>query len=512
MALFYDALEPARKTDQLVRTLQQMEATAFTTVVFSAAWSFTEPEEGRPRIEYINWLLDAACKNTQLKVDLILDMMEAPMWIWQRYPDAAAYDTDGRNYTRPSWFHPLTGDAIRRHLEAVSLHLAQNYPGCAVAIQPVFNNEYEAKYTQEHDAFQDYSPYALAAFREWLRVRSPGGVAMLNARWGTDFRSWDEVRPPVLHNGDNGVDFSARYWDFLKFREDLGSSIYNNACAAVKRGGLQCFHHFPEFFSVLDAIYGASMFKRLAASQHTDFVIMDSNFRTPYGTLMNPHKLRIYVAAAQSYGKPIYFEAAVERFSGLDVLEAGFRNSLMAGGVNLGITNWHTRVEMNASLAAAMRPKVDGSGACKPAELVGLFLHLDSCSMFHGLQWKWARKDPLHDFVEDLAEQLSRDCSTDIAVYIELDRFLADMHTFDRVVFVEPTILYGDKELANYIRVKSELEHMPHEVHHLPTNSTAGVRLVVLQDLPGVGAALGTGTGAAGAGAAGATDGRAHSA
>ncbi len=39
-------------------------------------------------------------------------------------------------------------------LSEVSTHLARQYPGCFTAVQPVYNNEYEAKYTQEYDAFQ----------------------------------------------------------------------------------------------------------------------------------------------------------------------------------------------------------------------------------------------------------------------------------------------------------------------------------------------------------------------
>ncbi len=56
----------------------------------------------------------------------------------------------------------------------------------------------------------------------------------------------------------------------------------------------------------------------------------------------------------------MYFEAAVERFKDFDLLAAGFYNSLLAGADNIGITNWHTRVDMNASLAK-VRPWRDVS-------------------------------------------------------------------------------------------------------------------------------------------------------
>lgn len=35
--------------------------------------------------------------------------------------------------------------------------------------------------------------------------------------------------------------------------------------------------------------------------------------QTPYGTMIKASKLRLYVSAAVPYGKPAYFEAAVER-------------------------------------------------------------------------------------------------------------------------------------------------------------------------------------------------------
>ncbi|PNH04709.1 hypothetical protein TSOC_009088 [Tetrabaena socialis] len=410
---------------------------------------------------------------------MILDLVAAPQWLWDRYYDARAFDSDGRNYTRLSWFHPLGGEAARAFLGKAAAHLAQAYPGCIQAIQPVYNNAYEAKFTQEHDAFQDYSPYALLAYREWLSAKRPH-VELVNMRWGTGFKSWGEVVPPKLHSGNFiGADFSARYHDWLRFREEFGADIYNRACATVQAAGLQCFHHFPEFFTVMDAIYGAAMFKRIAASPHTDFLIMDSNFLTPYGTVMNPHKLRLYISAAHSYGKPVYFEAAVERFPLLGLLAAGYQSAMLAGADSVGIANWHTRVEMNATLGAIMRAAPE----CRACELVGVFVHLDSCSAWHGLQWGRFRTNPLHDFIDELAERLSEECGTDVAVYIELNRFLADMPTFTRAVFVEPLVLYGNGELESYIAVKEALKALPHELMHLPTNVTSGPSMVVLQEL-----------------------------
>ncbi len=62
-------------------------------------------------------------------------------------------------------------------------------------------------------------------------------------------------------------------------------------------------------------------------------------------------------------------------------------------------------------------------------------------------RWQQASKDPVHDFVEGLATKLTANCGTDLAVFVELDRFFANLDSFDRAVFVEPLVLYGDAEL-----------------------------------------------------------------
>ena len=64
--------------------------------------------------------------------------------------------------------------------------------------------------------------------------------------------------------------------------------------------------------------------------------------------------------------------------------QAGYRNALLAGAPNLGLTNWLTRVEMNASLTRALL--ATSRPACAADEVVGVFLHLDSCAAFHGPQ------------------------------------------------------------------------------------------------------------------------------
>lgn len=99
------------------------------------------------------------------------------------------------------------------------------------------------------------------------------------------------------------------------------------------------------------------------------------------------------------------------------------------------------------------------------------------------MQWRTSSNDPLHDFTEELSARLSEKCGTDIVVYIELDRFLADMARFDRAVFVEPIVLYGKRQLELYSDVREALKSIPHEVLAMPTNMSTGTVLTVIEDL-----------------------------
>ncbi|GFR46704.1 hypothetical protein Agub_g8324 [Astrephomene gubernaculifera] len=549
---FKATLKPnATSADKLLATLKDLEDMGITTVALSTPWDWFNPEHGRLRFDYLSWMTGRVCQTTRMKVALILDMARAPSWVFDKWPNAKAVDSHGRQYPLLSWFHVEANQVALQVLGDVVSHLVAAQPGCVTSVQPVYNNEYEAKYTQEHDCFQDYSPPAIAAFREWVRGRRQQ-LPDLNARWGSSFASWDQVMPPALEAGSFlGVDATPRYWDFLKFRELYGASVLNRACATVRSAGVKCFHLIPNLFSALNAVYGVGMFKHIAASQDLDFIVLGSNFRSSYGTRMDATKIRLDVAAARSYGKPVYFQATVDPAAlatansndsnavqaSTDLIAASFHAAWRGGAEGLGLVNWlgaHLQQQQQqqnaaspqsttssssssssssvagagaaassssllAAAAGAMKavedPKAAAAAAAAAAggsgcrllassrELVGVFLHLDSISALHGLQWGWARKDPVHDFVQDLAETYAGSCEADVAVFLELDRLLTALPVLDRVVFVEPVVLYGRAELETYALVKAAIQEMQHEVLQLPLNQTNGVQLTVLQHL-----------------------------
>lgn len=53
---------------------------------------------------------------------------------------------------------------------------------------------------------------ALSAYRQWLQARSSKPrLEDVNARWGTEFKAWEEVVPPALEAGSKmGIDLSPR--------------------------------------------------------------------------------------------------------------------------------------------------------------------------------------------------------------------------------------------------------------------------------------------------------------
>ncbi|GLI63535.1 hypothetical protein VaNZ11_006523 [Volvox africanus] len=496
------------RLDELVATLLSMESVGITTVVFSSPWEFLQSTDGPVNFDYLDLLVSSACQNTRLKVAFIFDLVRAPQWVFERWPAAKAADSHNRQYNLLSWFHPEAYQLALEVLKMVVTHLAMSHAGCVSSVQPAFNNEYEAKYTQEHDCFQDYSTPALTAYRQWLQARQPQ-LADLNKRWGTNVQYWDDVAPPVLEAGSvMAPDLKTRYWDFLKFRELEGAKVLSRACSVVQSAGIQCFHHVPELFTVLVAVYGITMFKYIASDPHTDYIVLDASFSTPYGSPVHPAKLRLSVAAAVGYGKPVHLGAAVQDSIDYDLLSSAFRNALLAGAAGVGITNWLPYIPLNPSLKETLHPSLapggqeDGGGstaACSQGVVsvqVGLFIHFESCAAWHGFQWSSDNKDPVHDLIEAAAKKLTFDCAPRLSVFLEFDRLMAALPSLDRVLFVEPLVVWGGKEFKSYTEVKAAIEKMPHEVLRFPgIEETEAAELTVLHELlvhevPPVGASV----------------------
>ena len=117
-----------------------------------------------------------------------------------------------------------------KDLEALAekLHVAARYIGW---VEPIgYNLGDELSITDHVTPFDyDFGPAALDAFREWLKTQY-ASLKALNAQWGTDFSTWNAVRPMTAHEvkgrgnyspwADHRAFMDATFVNFFKWTRD----------------------------------------------------------------------------------------------------------------------------------------------------------------------------------------------------------------------------------------------------------------------------------------------------
>jgi len=359
-------LDPDANPDALSAWLDQARGAGVSHVMISASWADVEPKEGAFDLAPLLRLIGKIGQKGLLSM-VVLDAFRGPQWLFERHPDARPL---GGGPPEHPCNKRIRGFTTFAHTEAFAYALrfvsttvqeinSALGPSAVHSFQPNFNNELEARYTQECDIFLDYSPTTIAAYRQWLRAQN-SDASYWSRRWGTqrgpksgllwseeeqDWR-WDTIKPPnVFGDTTQSVGLptpktqprtrqtmrtqtpddehqpvtSLAYWDWLRFREVQLSHAYRTACdRVVAHGGRGCFLHFGEFFTSIDAINAVIIFELANASSITD-IIVDSNF-VNFGHLrVDPVMASILVSAAQPYvsgaatGKNLWFEGAAER-------------------------------------------------------------------------------------------------------------------------------------------------------------------------------------------------------
>jgi hypothetical protein len=110
----------------------------------------------------------------------------------------------------------------------------------AARAKAIYNFDYyfvgdEGSLTSYGDAFDyDWSPYTLAAFREWLKTEY-GSLEALNKEWKSTFANWDDVIPLTTDEAKKSGNF-APWADHRTFMEITFANAYKTVRDGVVKG------------------------------------------------------------------------------------------------------------------------------------------------------------------------------------------------------------------------------------------------------------------------------------
>lgn len=194
----------------------------FTTVKYWVQWRWNTPAEGEYRFDDIDRLMDLASKvGLRAMLNTIVDV--APVWIYQKYPDASMLTLDGRRIGPQVQPHRQIGGlglcfnhaAAQQHLDEFLRTTVRRYrahPALElwnVASEPEITSSMAEIRLYAADAGRTgdmlcYCDHCRTAFRTWLGERY-GDIGVLNIRWNRNYRSFDAVEVPLTRNGLNDV-------------------------------------------------------------------------------------------------------------------------------------------------------------------------------------------------------------------------------------------------------------------------------------------------------------------
>ena len=163
-------LDPDANPDALSAWLDQARGAGVSHVMISASWADVEPKEGAFDLAPLLRLIGKIGQKGLLSM-VVLDAFRGPQWLFERHPDARPL---GGGPPEHPCNKRIRGFTTFAHTEAFAYALrfvsttvqeinSALGPSAVHSFQPNFNNELEARYTQECDIFLDYSPTTIAA-------------------------------------------------------------------------------------------------------------------------------------------------------------------------------------------------------------------------------------------------------------------------------------------------------------------------------------------------------------
>ena len=308
---YYRAPTPLRKNWET--DLKKIREDGFNTVKFWAQWRWNEPREGRYDFSDLDELMDLAADNgLKVVLNLILDV--APVWLFNKYPDAVMITNGGERmeprateYRQiggvpgPCFHHRQATELRKRFVEACAAHFA-DHP--ALWVWDVWNEPELSVGLKREPKEADllcYCPESIRAFREWL-ARKYGDIETLNTRWGRNYSSFGEVEPArrrgttmdmidwrMFFNQTLTEDFSMRIQAVKKF--DLRHPVMCHTVPPPLFNGISCCSDDFAMGAIGDmfgnSVGSSALASNLLKSAAKGKTVINSEIHAVYGSSLN---------------------------------------------------------------------------------------------------------------------------------------------------------------------------------------------------------------------------------
>jgi len=206
--------------------VEQCKEAGFDTIDLTAPWKSLETTPGVFDFAAIDDRVECVRK-AGLKVRLRINVSYAHAWP-EWYPAVLMTARDGR--TPGDVLSPFSPGAVDRWAR-VSEEVAAHFKDRIDCYMPGFGMHMEIKYGD----WISYENPALGSFRTWLSSRY-GSIAALNSAWGSNYRSFELVEPPVPAPPGPKPDLSRASIDFIQFREDQLAWAARRFMEGIRKG------------------------------------------------------------------------------------------------------------------------------------------------------------------------------------------------------------------------------------------------------------------------------------
>ncbi len=227
-AQYYRAPTPAKENwDSDMKHFSEL---GFTDIKFWLQWRWSHPADDEYYFEDLDELIEIAAKyKLRVTINAIFDV--APVWLYEKYPDAKQVMNNGDviepyvvshrqigGHPGPCYNHPGALNERKAFFAKAIKHLKQHEN---LVLWDVWN-EPELSYPQRDGALDKlacYCDHCKVEFHSWLENKYKN-IETLNEVWGRNYRSWDQVELPKS---------TLTFKDFIDWREFHGYTLLKEA-------------------------------------------------------------------------------------------------------------------------------------------------------------------------------------------------------------------------------------------------------------------------------------------